>query len=323
MPCYIALSNFCTPIFSKSEADDSCFALHEYLASVAFVPDIDSKHCLIFDEDAFQDNEISADNKKKIEQFCKETEVTYFNKELQEKPLIHLQSRKIHRLLSHFYGFILFTDPAVGNYYKRFVRDHLHYHDQINCAAGKIVNALQEMGKKKGFPVDASGGGGFSSMHIRRGDLQYKKVKIPADEWYDNLREIWLDGEILYIATDERDKSFFDPIAEHHTVKFLDDFKEIAELDKLDTNYMGMIDTIVASRGRTFSGTWFSTFSGYINRMRGYHGMSMKDSYYGYLPRKIKTHEWGDDVEPKTYAFEWPTGWVGIDGDSDPDRNNF
>jgi hypothetical protein len=38
-------------------------------------------------------------------------------------------------------------------------------------------------------------------------------------------------------------------------------------LGELDSSFIGMIDTIVASQGRVFVGTWFSTFSGYINRM--------------------------------------------------------
>ena len=52
-------------------------------------------------------------------------------------------------------------------------------------------------------------------------------------------------------------------------MRFLDDYWDMAGLGDLDPNYMGMIDTIVASRGRVFGGTWFSTFSGYITRMRG------------------------------------------------------
>ena len=92
--------------------------------------------------------------------------------------------------------------------------------------------------------------------------FQYKKVKLPAEEWYENTKEIWKPKEILFIATDERNKTFFDPIAQHHELRFLDDYFELAGLGNLDPNYFGMIDTIVASRGRAFAGTWFSTFTG-------------------------------------------------------------
>eukprot|EP00549_Striatella_unipunctata_P020868 CAMPEP_0118681386 /NCGR_PEP_ID=MMETSP0800-20121206/4909_1 /TAXON_ID=210618 ORGANISM="Striatella unipunctata, Strain CCMP2910" /NCGR_SAMPLE_ID=MMETSP0800 /ASSEMBLY_ACC=CAM_ASM_000638 /LENGTH=175 /DNA_ID=CAMNT_0006577675 /DNA_START=62 /DNA_END=589 /DNA_ORIENTATION=+ len=166
--------------------------------------------------------------------------------------------------------------------------------------------------------------GHYSSLHVRRGDLQYKKVKIPAEEWYENTKEVWKPKEILFIATDERNKSFFDPIvAKQHKVHFLDDYWDMAGLSALDpNNYMGMIDTIVASRGRAFAGTFFSTFTGYINRMRGYHGMSMKDSYYGWKERKYKTHEWVN-VDHTAFSFEWPSGWIGIDGDVEPSKEIF
>ena len=237
--------------------------------------------------------------------------------------MIHFKNAKGWRIMSHYYGYMYFTNPKVFNYFKRFVRDFLHYHDEIYCAAGKIVLALQEEGKKLGFSTDGEGGGGFASMHVRRGDLQYKKVKIPAEEWYENLKDTWEPNEIIYIATDERNKTFFDPIAKEHTVKFLDDYWDYAKLGELDGNYMGMIDTIVASRGRTFGGTFFSTFSGYINRMRGYHGMSMKDSYHSWLDRKNITHTWEKHYDGIKYSWEWPDGWVGIDGDVEPSRDKF
>lgn len=82
-----------------------------------------------------------------------------------------------------------------------------------------------------------------------------------------------------------------------------------------------MIDTIVASRGRTFGGTFYSTFSGYISRMRGYHGMSLMTAYYSYKPKKYVLHEWKNDNEG--FSHEWPTGWVGIDGDVIPSREIF
>ena len=85
---------------------------------------------------------------------------------------------------------------------------------------------------------------------------------------------------------------------------------------------MGMIDTIVASRGRRFVGTYFSTFSGYINRMRGYNGMSMKESFYGTMDKKTILHAWGN-VPGNTWSKEWPAGWVGIDGDEYPSKEVF
>lgn len=184
------------------------------------------------------------------------------------------------------------------------------------------MKALQLEGKSRGFPLDDEGGGGFSAMHIRRGDLQYKVVKIPAEEWYENTHELWKPREILYIATDERNKTFFEPLAKHHDLRFLDDYFDLAKLGDLDPNWFGMIDTIVASRGRAFAGTFFSTFTGYINRLRGYHGLSMNDTWYSWLPRKTKMHTW-EKVDDFAYAFEWPDGWVGIDADVSPNRDVF
>ena len=112
------------------------------------------------------------------------------------------------------------------------------------------MNALNAEGKS------------WSSLHVRRGDLQFKAVKIPAEEWYNNTYEIWQKNEILFIATDERNKTFFDPIKKYHDLRFLDDYWELAQLGDLESSYLGMVDTIVASHGRAFAGTWFSTFTG-------------------------------------------------------------
>lgn len=224
--------------------------------------------------------------------------------------------------MTHFYNFVHFTDPAIDNYYKRFIRDFLRYNDQIYCAAGKIVKALQKEAMDRGFDVDDEGAGGFSAVHIRRGELQYKKVKIPAAEWYENTKELWKPNEIIYVATDERNKTWFDDMAGHLQLRYLDDYFDFAQLGGMDPNYFGMIDTIIASRGRAFAGTFFSTFSGYINRLRGYHGMSMMDSWHSFLPRKNHMHNW-EDVDHFVFAFEWPTGWIGIDADVVPSKDVF
>ena len=56
--------------------------------------------------------------------------------------------------------------------------------------------------------------------------------------------------------------------------------------------------------------------------MRGYHGMSMMDSWYSFLKRKSKLHEW-ENVDTSAYAYEWPDGWIGIDADIRPKKTEF
>lgn len=166
-------------------------------------------------------------------------------------------------------------------------------------------------------------------------------MKITADDWYKNTRGLFEKNEIVYIATDERDTSFFLPLAKHYKLRFLSNFIESAGLNELDPNIMGMVDTIIASRGRIFVGTWFSTckwklycffchisheislqllllasiVTGYINRMRGYYGMSGTTSFYSTPDRKLNTHKWQNHSKILT-AREWPEAWIGIDGDT-------
>ena len=308
----------------RKKSNSFCGQIDDFLDKVGFVAEIEGSHtCVVFDNDLYAGNAVATEHENSIKKFCGERNQFVWTKELNDHPLIHFQAgEKHHRLLTHFYDFVHFTDPAVDNHYKRFVRDFLHYNDQIYCVAGKIVKAVQAEAKQYGFNPDEEGAGGFSAMHIRRGELQYKKVKISAEEWYENTKNVWKPNEILYIATDERNKTFFDPIAEHHQLRFLDDYFEIAGLKDIDPNYFGMIDTIIASRGRAFAGTFFSTFSGYINRLRGYHGMSMKDSWYSLLERKTRMHEW-EDIDHYVFSYEWPTGWVGIDADVVPTKDVF
>lgn len=128
----------------------------------------------------------------------------------------------------------------------------------------------------------------------------------------------------MYIATDESDKeSFFEVFQKAgHKLYFLSDFYDLIGIDDIDPNWMGMIDTLVASKGRVFCGTYRSTFSGYINRLRGYYGLSMRNSYFGQSEQKFMMHEWRN-VNLDTYAREWPDAWIGIDADVAPSHDIF
>ncbi len=90
-----------------------------------------------------------------------------------------------------------------------------------------------------------------------------------------NATSPWLNrtNELLYIATDEPDLTWFDPFKEKFKVRFLRDFEgEVGLLPQEERgSLLGMVEQIILSHGRTFSGTWFSTFSSYVCRLRGYY----------------------------------------------------
>jgi hypothetical protein len=87
----------------------------------------------------------------------------------------------------------------------------------------------------------------------------------------------------------------------------------------------GMVDQLVASRGRTFVGAYFSTFTGYINRLRGYHSqkdrllgyeMGELNSYY-YVPLAMKNDlRKYTPIRPPMWSREFPVAWRDIDHDA-------
>lgn len=192
----------------------------------------------------------------------------------------------------------------------------MHYNDRIFCAAGKIVKLLQEEAKELEFSLDEEGGGGYSSLHVRRNDLQYKDAFISDDRWWENTQDIWLPKELMYVASDEKNKMFFDNFAQNgHELRFIDDYWEAANLGSLSKEHLGMIDVIVASRGRAFAGTYYSTFTGYITRLRGYYGMSKFTTWYSWNPMKTEMQNGAFSKPSNEFVREYPIGWVAIDGD--------
>lgn len=294
----------------------------QYIGHKSYVSKLkDTKHCLVFDKAAFTSGPSAITSPKtqnNIKKFCgPEREPLYYDSEMAAPDIFHFQTGSdSRRLLNHFYTVMYFTNPAENNYYKRFIRDFIHYKDDIFCAAGKIINLIREEGNQLGFKVDDEGAGGYSALHIRRGDLQFKEVIIDAEEWYENTAKLWQPNEILYIATDEKDRKFFEPIARRHQLRFLDDYLEKAGLADMEKQYLGMIESIIASRGRMFVGTWHSTFSAYIMRLRGYYGVSKMSNYYNWRPRRFEMIRFRQHFG-SYYAREWPTAWLGIDGDNE------
>ena len=182
-------------------------------------------------------------------------EICIYDEKMQEEFVVHFAcAHKLKlRLLVHFYAFIFMEDWREDLWMKRFMRDHMRYNDDIQCAAARVVHAMRKIARER----DPTGNpnGFFDTFHVRRGDFQYKNTRISAEELYENSKDQLTPNATIFIATDERDKSFFDPLRKHYAIYTLDDFMQ--DLEGVNTNYFGMIDQLVASRGRIFFGCWF------------------------------------------------------------------
>ena len=161
-------------------------------------------------------------------------------------------------------------------------------------------------------------------MHIRRGDfaLQYKNVVVSAELISEVTKELIQPNSTIFIATDEKNRSYFDQLTQHYDLCFLDDFAN--ELKNVNPNYFGIVDQIVASRGDVFIGTWFSTLSAYVNRLRGYY--SVRDKLPGYEKGELKSFYFSPPErrnrmrkyfipQAALWAQEFPMAWRDIDHD--------
>jgi len=252
---------------------------------------------------------------ERMEEICmsRQRELCIYDEKMQNIPVLHFGDNV--RVLTHFYAFLFFEDWKQQVWASRFVRDHLRYIDELQCAAARVVDAIRVKAKENGHPE-----GLFDTFHVRRGDFQYEDTRVEAKVLYNNSADLISEKATLYIATDERDKKYFDIFKQHYNVYFLDDFKHLFK--DLNTNYYGMLDQLIASKGRIFVGTYYSTFTGYINRMRGYHSQKYKfeghdigviQSYF-LIPEGAKNEmrRYVPVYEPM-WAREFPISWRDID----------
>jgi len=252
-----------------------------------------------------------------------------YSEEMQDAKVIHLpgwdtnipgKEETGHRLMVPFYALVLFEKWQADIRMKRLIRDHLRYADEIQCAAARIVNALRTTELENGRD------GTFDSLHLRRQDFTtvFSLVSSKSD---DILSEKYLkENRTVYVATDETNSSWFDPLRTFNHLYFLDNFTHLIE--GVDPSLFGLIEQMVVARGDVFVGTYYSTFSAYVNRIRGYHSQAKRLSGFSHgivnseyigpdntYRRVMKTYH---SLEaPYHWAREWPVSWRDIDHDID------
>ena len=259
-------------------------------------------------------------------------ELCVYNEKMQEAPIIHFKmiNENYERLLLPFQSFYFFEDWKQDLRVKRFVRDHMRYRDEIMCAAARIIEGIRTLAKvheqkrmnatDDNTTVEVSSK--FHTAHIRRGDfsIMYKNTQISADAYLNCFENYFEEGSFVYILTDEQNEAFFAPLKEKYNICFLKDFSHL--LKGVNTNLYGMIEQLIAAKGEIFIGTYLSTFSAHINRLRGYY--STKNQLEGYKEGTLQSYyfTWPHEIMRKYnpihgpyWGHEFPVGWRDIDKD--------
>ena len=141
---------------------------------------------------------------------------------------------------------------------------------------------------------------------------------VDIDLIFNNTSDVLEENSTIYIAMDEHNRTYFDLLQKHYKTYFINDFKDL--LEGVNMTYFGMVDQLIASRGRTIIGTHLLTFTGYINPIREYHSQQEKakgyelgviNSYFGIpLSKKYDMREYHTFKPPWWwFAREYPIGW--------------
>jgi hypothetical protein len=205
--------------------------------------------------------------------------------------------------------FLHFPGNLFGNFYHaishtnitdicKMVKKHIHYKESIFDNAKKCIDILGDQQ--------------YYAIHIRRGDFltggadswMWNFITMSAEKILENIENIIPINSKLYIATDEKDKTYFLPFKEKYDIYFYDDIK----CDKIEEHTVGLIEQIICSRSKTFVGTFVSTFSTYINRLRGYMS-DIEDKRVLNFSNKYDNDFFDDEKFNGLYSREYSIGW--------------
>ncbi|KAH8063563.1 hypothetical protein JL722_2743 [Aureococcus anophagefferens] len=234
-----------------------------------------------------------------------------------------IEQNALGRLLAPPCAYVVHGDAATANFYKRLVRDLVRPSERATCAALRVVRWLRGVRKR---------GGTFSSVHVRSTDFQYAEGRA---DWAVVSRAL-APREPVFVATDDDTGAVAAPLERAgHAVFTLaplvraalggtrpkrathwPDKKVLDALKAVKRAEVGVVDALIAAEGRTFTGAWFSTFTGFIHRVRGYRGYADNSSFFSAAGRWAAFQGFEAPRTP-LYMREWPAAWRNIDSDGD------
>jgi hypothetical protein len=170
-----------------------------------------------------------------------------------------------YRYLGQVAAEVLFASEAQERLLHRAIKQSLHYHPRVWEVASEVIAKL--------------GLFGYSSMHVRRNDLQvggwvagwvgltphfashlsprtspltphishlllqYREVFIDDKQMMANVERLLVPEEVLYVATDEHAGNYFDTFKKYHKMFTWSDFADTAGAG-LDHRLVGMVEQV-------------------------------------------------------------------------------
>lgn len=115
----------------------------------------------------------------------------------------------------------------------------------------------------------------FNAMHVRRTDHPTSQ-KVTQEYWLNILdkRRLISITPTLYVATDEKNLTWFQPFTDAgFDLLFAKDFKDIFESVKyrgveISQDILGLTEQLICAHAAHFVGSYYSTFSLYVKRLR-------------------------------------------------------
>uniref|UniRef100_A0A6P8HIW3 GDP-fucose protein O-fucosyltransferase 2 n=1 Tax=Actinia tenebrosa TaxID=6105 RepID=A0A6P8HIW3_ACTTE len=149
--------------------------------------------------------------------------------------------------------------------------------------ASPIWKRLRNIQSQIGFP--------FNAMHVRRTDHPTSQ-HISPDNWLNllNKRGALNITSKLYVATDEKNLTWFTPFRKAgYDLMFAKDFMEelTPHSNKSNANLLdiiGLTEQLICAHAYHFVGSYYSTFSLYIKRLRKYNSWKGQLLAFPYSP---------------------------------------
>ena len=140
---------------------------------------------------------------------------------------------------------------------QKWILGHLHYGPRVHSVVDVMVKRL---------------GAQFNAIHVRRTD--HPARKFPVDYWIRSLQSINCSTDVpLYVATDEKHRSYFDPFEEQgYKLVFAGDFHDLLQFHDVPHDAIedvtGVYEQLLCEKANKFVPTPGSTFSILILRNR-------------------------------------------------------